>query len=125
MSFDFGDLDLGGMFGGLFGNRGRERGREQRGQRGNDVEVEVRISFEDALQGLQTTVPVQLELACHTCHGTGAAPGTSAQAVPAVPGLGCGRDLAGPLRAAAAVPALSRHGLDRRDAVPDLSRLRP
>jgi molecular chaperone DnaJ len=88
VSFDFGDLDLGGMFGGLFGNRGRERGREQRGQRGNDVEVEVRISFEDALTGLQTTVPVQLELACHTCHGTGAAPGTAPKQCPQCDGSG-------------------------------------
>src|SRR5215475_15764792 len=58
---DFGDFDLGDIFGGLFGS-GRGRGREQaqRGQRGSDVEVEVRISFEDALKGLQTTVPVTL-----------------------------------------------------------------
>ena len=39
----------------------------------------MRISFEDSLQGLQTTVPVELELACHTCHGTGAAPGHRAR----------------------------------------------
>jgi molecular chaperone DnaJ len=76
---DFGDFDLGDIFGGLFGGRGRARGAEQpqRGQRGSDVEVEVRISFEDSLKGLQATVPVSLELACHTCHGTGAAPGTA------------------------------------------------
>src|SRR6266568_2095392 len=67
-TFDFGDFDLGDIFGGMFG-RGRQQ-PQQRGQRGNDVEVEVRVSFEDALRGAQVTVPVQLELACHTCHGT-------------------------------------------------------
>src|SRR6476659_3793616 len=63
---DFGDLgdfsNLGDIFGGLSGGGGRGRGRAQqpRGQRGSDVEVEVRISFEDSLKGLQTTVPVTL-----------------------------------------------------------------
>jgi len=86
-TFDFGDFDLGDIFGGLF-NRGGGRQQPQRGQRGNDVEVEVRVSFEDALQGVQTTVPVQLELACHTCHGTGAAPGTTPIVCPNCNGSG-------------------------------------
>ncbi|HZQ04587.1 MAG TPA: molecular chaperone DnaJ [Gaiellaceae bacterium] len=91
---DFGDLgdfdlgNLGDLFGGLFGGaRGRD-GRQQRGQRGNDVEVEVRVSFEDALRGVQTTVPVTLDLACRTCHGTGAAPGTAPSRCPQCNGTG-------------------------------------
>ncbi|HST15224.1 MAG TPA: molecular chaperone DnaJ [Gaiellaceae bacterium] len=86
-TFDFQDFDLGDIFGGLF-NRGGGRQQPQRGQRGNDVEVEVRVSFEDALKGVQTTVPVQLELACHTCHGTGAAPGTAPIVCPKCNGSG-------------------------------------
>src|SRR5438874_643190 len=89
-TFDFGDFDLGDIFGGLFGG-GRTRGAggpQQRGQRGADVEVEVRVSFEDSLRGLQTTVPVTLELACHTCHGTGAAPGTAPTRCPQCNGTG-------------------------------------
>jgi molecular chaperone DnaJ len=86
-TFDFGDFDLGDIFGGIF-NRGGGRQQPQRGQRGNDVEVEVGVSFEDALQGVQTTVPVQLELACHTCHGTGAAPGTAPKQCPQCNGSG-------------------------------------
>jgi len=87
-TFEFGDFDLGDLFGGIF-NRGSGPGRQQpRGQRGNDVEVEVRVSFEDALKGVQTTVPVQLELACHTCHGTGAAPGTAPTTCPECNGSG-------------------------------------
>ena len=85
-TFDFGDFDLGDIFGGLFNRGGREQ--PQRGQRGNDVEVEVGVSFEDALRGVQTTVPVQLELACHTCHGTGAAPGTAPITCPNCSGTG-------------------------------------
>ncbi len=87
-TFDFGDFDLGDIFGGIFsGGRGGQR-QTQRGQRGNDVEVEVRVSFEDALRGAQVTVPVQLELACHTCHGTGAAPGTAPTTCPQCNGSG-------------------------------------
>ena len=86
---DFGDFDLGDLFGGLFGGRGGRGAQQQaRGQRGNDVEVDVRISFEDSLRGLQTTVPVELELACHTCHGTGAAPGTAPTRCPQCNGSG-------------------------------------
>jgi molecular chaperone DnaJ len=87
-TFDFGDFDLGDIFGGLFNRGGGGRQQPQRGQRGNDVEVEVRVSFEDALRGVQTTVPVQLELACHTCHGTGAAPGTAPIVCPKCNGSG-------------------------------------
>ena len=86
---DFSDFDLGDIFGGLFGGRGRGgRAEAKRGQRGSDVEVEVGVSFEDALKGVQTTVPVTLELACHTCHGTGAAPGTAPKQCPVCKGSG-------------------------------------
>jgi molecular chaperone DnaJ len=87
-TFDFGDFDLGDIFGGVFGRGGRGGQQPQRGQRGNDVEVEVRVSFEDSLRGVQVTVPVQLELACHTCHGTGAAPGTAPIRCPQCDGSG-------------------------------------
>jgi molecular chaperone DnaJ len=88
-TFDFGgDFDLGDLFGGLFGRGGGNQRQQARGQRGNDVEVEVRVSFEDALKGVQTTVPVQLELACHTCHGTGAKPGTAPKMCPECNGSG-------------------------------------
>jgi molecular chaperone DnaJ len=84
---DFGDFDFGDIFGGLFGSRGA-RNQQPRGQRGNDVEVPVSISFEDSLKGVQSTVAVELELACHTCHGTGAAPGTAPTRCPVCDGSG-------------------------------------
>ncbi len=84
---DFSDFDFGDVFGGLFGGRGG-RAQQPRGQRGNDIEVPVRISFEDSLKGLKSTVAVELELACHTCHGTGAAPGTAPTRCPECNGSG-------------------------------------
>jgi molecular chaperone DnaJ len=87
-TYDFSDFDLGDIFGGLFNRGGRGQQQQQRGQRGNDVETEVHVAFEDALQGVQVTIPVELELACHTCHGTGAAPGTAPVTCPQCEGTG-------------------------------------
>jgi molecular chaperone DnaJ len=81
--------DLGDLFGGLFGGGGRQRpGRTTRPQRGTDLETEVRTSFDDAMKG--TTVPVKITgpAECHTCHGSGAAPGTSPATCPECSGSG-------------------------------------
>jgi molecular chaperone DnaJ len=80
--------DLGDLFGGLFGGGARQRGRTPRPQRGTDLETEVRISFDDAMKG--TTVPVKITgpAVCHTCHGAGAAPGTSPITCPRCHGTG-------------------------------------
>ena len=82
---DFGNL--GDLFGGLFGAGGRG-GAQPRGQRGNDVEVPVNLSFEDSLAGVETKIPVALELACHRCHGSGAKPGTAPKVCPQCGGRG-------------------------------------
>jgi molecular chaperone DnaJ len=88
-----GDLgDLGDILGGLFGNvggRARTRGQRRRqGVPGRDVEVEVNVSFEDSLRGLDTRIPVQLEMPCDTCKGSGAEPGTSPVVCPECRGRG-------------------------------------
>jgi molecular chaperone DnaJ len=82
--FDLGDL--GDIFGGLFGQRGAQR--RERGQRGRDLEVEVRLSFEDSLRGVETTIPVELETACRECGGSGAKPGTAPTLCPECNGRG-------------------------------------
>ena len=91
--FQFGDL--GDIFGGLFGSgRGGRggaagaRGQAQRGTRGNDVEVAVSLSFEDALRGAEVKIPVELETTCATCTGTGARPGTTPVICPECKGRG-------------------------------------
>ncbi len=83
--FDLGDL--GDIFGGLFGARGGAQ-RQERGQRGRDLEVEVRLSFEDSLRGVETTIPVELETACRECGGSGAKPGTAPKLCPECGGRG-------------------------------------
>jgi molecular chaperone DnaJ len=92
VTFDFGDLgDLSDLFGGLFGGRMRGAGgapRQPRGERGTDVEVEVSLSFEDSLKGIETTLPVSLESSCHVCGGSGAKAGTAPVVCPQCGGRG-------------------------------------
>ncbi len=69
--------DLGDLFGGLFGGGRGGRRRSREAQRGADVETEVHLAFEDAVRGVTTTVNIAEDGRCHTCGGSGAAPGTS------------------------------------------------
>ncbi len=70
--------DLGDLLGGLGSVFGRSRGTRTAGpQRGDDIEAELHLSFEDAVRGVTTAVNVTSEARCQTCNGTGAAPGSS------------------------------------------------
>ena len=84
---DFDVGDLGDIFGTIFGS-GRARQQRQRGQRGNDVEAVVNVSFEDSLSGASVQVPVELETACSQCNGSGAKPGTAPKICPECSGRG-------------------------------------
>ncbi|HWH54053.1 MAG TPA: molecular chaperone DnaJ [Gaiellaceae bacterium] len=73
--FDFGSLsDLFSAFFGddLFGVGGRPRRA-----RGSDVAVQVEIELVEAARGVRREVPFPVAVACTTCDGTGAAPGTT------------------------------------------------
>jgi molecular chaperone DnaJ len=86
--FNIGDLgDLGDIFGGIFG-RGRGARQQTRAQPGADLEVEVSLSFEDSLKGIETRIPVEVETACSDCGGSGAKPGTSPKVCPECRGRG-------------------------------------
>jgi molecular chaperone DnaJ len=79
--------DLGDLFGGIFGARStRRRGRVA--QRGADVETELHLSFADAVNGVTASVNVPEDVRCHTCNGSGAAPGTSTHTCPRCNGKG-------------------------------------
>src|SRR4051794_7231363 len=71
---DLGDL-LGGLFGGM-GGASRGARRHQRA-RGADLETEVRVNFEQAMEGANVPVKVRGAKRCDTCGGSGAEPGTS------------------------------------------------
>ena len=77
--------DVGDIFSSLFG-RGGARAAES--PRGRDLETEIRLSFEQAMQGTQVPVDVIKQATCQTCHGSGAAPGTSPTTCPRCGGRG-------------------------------------
>jgi molecular chaperone DnaJ len=71
---------LGDILSDLFGGAGPGRGPgTPRTERGRDLETDVHISFEQAMEGAQVPVSVSLSAPCPTCHGTGAKPGTTPQ----------------------------------------------
>jgi molecular chaperone DnaJ len=85
--------DLGDVLGGLFGRaRGRGGpagpGRGQGPHRGQDLEAELHLAFEDAARGITTTVHLTSEATCSTCAGTGARPGTTPHTCPQCEGRG-------------------------------------
>ncbi len=85
--FDVGDL--GDLFGGLFGNAPGGRGAGARGpRRGEDLETEVRVSFEDAIEGATVPLSIRRDAPCTTCGGSGAEPGTPVETCPQCGGAG-------------------------------------
>jgi len=110
---DLGDLGgLGDLFGNLFGGGGgRRRGGQNVGpRRGDDLETELHLSFLDAVNGVTTTVNLTSEAACHTCHGSGAAPGTTPVVCPTCGGRGAVEDNQGPFSFSRACPHCNGRG---------------
>jgi molecular chaperone DnaJ len=86
---DFGDFsDLLGGFGNLGDIFGRSTTTQRAQVKGENITVNVRLSFKDALNGVTTRVGVPVEEACGECGGTGAAPGTAPRTCPDCGGRG-------------------------------------
>ncbi len=84
----FGGVDLGDILGGVFGGRGGGRRAQPQQVPGRDLETEVSLSFDQAVNGAQVSVTVPKEERCPTCHGSGAKPGTSPVTCPRCEGSG-------------------------------------
>jgi molecular chaperone DnaJ len=78
---------FGGSGGPTAGTRGGTRTRAGV-QRGRDLETEVSLDFDQAVNGTQVPLAVPTSSACPTCHGTGAKPGTSPRVCPVCEGRG-------------------------------------
>ncbi len=81
--FDFSGADFGDIFGDIFGDF---FGGSRRGARGNsgpmkgaNIRTSVRITFEEAVFGVEKELELTLKDECTTCHGSGAKPGTSSE----------------------------------------------
>jgi molecular chaperone DnaJ len=77
--------DLGDIFSTMFGRRG---GPGPQPARGRDLETEVRLSFDQAMNGSEVAVTVPKQATCKTCSGTGAKPGTAPVICPRCNGRG-------------------------------------
>ncbi len=102
-NFDFDASSMGDILSNLFGGAGGPGGaggragrpgsagaggRRARVERGNDLEAQVSISFDQAIAGAQIPLQVPMKTTCPTCHGTGAKPGTTPIVCPRCEGRG-------------------------------------
>jgi molecular chaperone DnaJ len=78
-------FDLGDLFE-VFGRGGPGGARTP--QRGADLETEVRVSFDQAIEGATVPVRVSGPAPCQTCSGSGAKPGTQVRTCPQCGGSG-------------------------------------
>ena len=78
--FDFNSADFGDIFGDIFGDffGGRRSARGNNGpMKGANIRTSVRITFEEAVFGVDKEIELTLKDECKTCHGSGAKAGTT------------------------------------------------
>lgn len=78
--FDFSGADFSDIFGDIFGDffgGGRSSRNSNGPMKGANLRTSVRISFEDAVFGVEKELDLNLKDTCKCCNGTGAKPGTS------------------------------------------------
>ncbi|MDH5531096.1 MAG: molecular chaperone DnaJ [Paracoccaceae bacterium] len=86
---DFGSA-FSDVFEDLFGDfMGGQRGAgRNRAQRGSDLRYNMRVTLEEAYQGVQKSISVPTSVACGQCKGTGAEGGAEPQTCPTCSGMG-------------------------------------
>lgn len=85
--FDMGDI-FDSFFGGGFGGGGSSSARRNGPRRGADLEYTIRLTFEEAIRGVEKEISVTRTENCDTCSGTGAKAGTSPKTCPNCNGTG-------------------------------------
>lgn len=75
--FDFADMGFGDIFDSFFGGGFSSRRRKDAPQKGDDIEVIMRLTFEEAVFGAEKEISISRNETCETCRGNGAKPGTS------------------------------------------------
>lgn len=88
--FDFSSADFTDIFGDIFGDffGGGRRSRSNGPMKGANIRTSVRITFEEAVFGVDKELELTLKDECTACHGTGAKPGTSPETCPKCGGKG-------------------------------------
>ncbi|MBI5765915.1 molecular chaperone DnaJ [Candidatus Falkowbacteria bacterium] len=83
VNFDFGDL--GDVFSSFFGGA---QTRTRKSKRGDDVEIELAVDFEEAVFGAEKIIDLQKKILCDRCGGNGAEPGSKINTCPTCGGSG-------------------------------------
>ncbi|MGE7778189.1 molecular chaperone DnaJ [Chitinophaga caseinilytica] len=73
---NFGDIFGEDIFGSFFGGGGQRGGggggRRQRGTRGSNLRVKIKLNFEEIAKGTNKKIKVKKHVTCNTCNGLGA-----------------------------------------------------
>lgn len=86
----FGDIFGDDMFGSFFGGGGRQRsgGGRQRGARGSNLRIKLKLNYEEIAKGVTKNVKVKKHVICTTCTGSGAKDKNSTQSCSTCGGSG-------------------------------------
>jgi len=87
---DFNDV-FGDIFGDIFGGGGGRRGGGRRQARGSDLQYNLEISLEEAVNGVKRDIKVPTFVDCDTCDGDGAKPGSGSKTCTTCAGQGAVR----------------------------------
>lgn len=126
--FDFSGADFSDIFGDIFGDffggaRSRGGSRSNGPMKGANLRTSVRITFEEAVFGVEKELELNLKDECKTCHGTGAKPGTSKETCPKCKGQGqivyTSQSFFGTVRNVQVCPDCKGSGKIVRDKCPD------
>ncbi len=106
----FGDSPFSSMFG---GSRGGGRSR-QRGQRGSNLRVKVKLDLKEIYNGVNKKIKVKKYVNCGTCHSSGAKDSNSTRSCNSCGGAGYVRKVSntflGTMQTTAACPSCSGQG---------------
>lgn len=89
--FDFSGMDMGDIFGDIFGDffgGGSRRSNSNGPQKGANIRLSLRITFEEAVFGCTKELEFTYKETCSTCGGNGAKPGTNPETCPKCGGKG-------------------------------------
>jgi len=105
---------FGDIFGDFFGKRFYGGGRARAPQRGQDLVTEIRIPFDESMEGSRRSIRLERDAPCPDCGGSGDRSGAAPKACPVCGGSGRstrgGRDLGGFVSVGSPCPACGGTG---------------